>query len=84
MFENWVLRRIFGPKRDEIRMEQRGVHKEELYVLYSLLNIIRVIKLRRQRLVGHIASRRSAYRVSTGRPEGKSLLGRPRHRWEDI
>ena len=84
-FENRVLRRIFGPKRDEVTGEWRK-HNEELNNLCSSPNIIPVIKLRRMRWAGHIAcmgERRSVYRVLVGKPEEKRPLGRPRHRWED-
>jgi hypothetical protein len=85
VFEKTVLRRIFGPKREEDRL-WRKLHNDELHSLYSLPNIIRVIKSRRMRWVGHVArmgERRGVYRVLVGRPEGKRPLGRPRRRWED-
>jgi hypothetical protein len=86
VFENWVLRRVFGPKRDEETGEWRRLHNEELNDLYSSPNIIRVIKSRRMRWAGHVARMgegRGAYRILVGRPEGRRPLGRPRHRWED-
>jgi len=86
VFENRVLRGIFGPKRDEITGELRKLHNEELNDLYSSSNIVRVIKLRRTRWAGHVVrmgERRGIYRVLLGRPEGKRPHGRPRHRWED-
>ena len=86
MFENRVLRRIFGPMRDEATGEWRKLHNEELNDLYSSLSIVWVIKLRRMRWAGHVAcmgDRRGIYRVSVGKPEGKRPPGRPRHRWED-
>jgi hypothetical protein len=86
VFENRVLRRIFGPKRDEVTGEWRKLHNEELNALYSLPNIMRVIKSRRLRWAGHVArlgEGRVVYRVLVGKPEGKRPLGRPRHRWED-
>jgi hypothetical protein len=86
VFENRVLRRIFGPKRDEVTGEWRRLHNKELYALYSSPNIIRVIKSRRLRLTGHVArmgDRRGAYRALVGKPEGRRPLERPRHRWED-
>jgi hypothetical protein len=86
VFENRVLRRIFGPKRDEVTGEWRRLHNEELNVLYSSPNIIRVIKSRRMRWAGYVARMgegRGAYRILVGRPEGRRPLGRPRHRWED-
>jgi hypothetical protein len=55
VFENWVLSRVFGPKRDEVRGEWRKLHKEELDDLYSLPNIVRVVKSRRMRWAGHVA-----------------------------
>jgi hypothetical protein len=84
-FENTVLRRIFGPKRDEDG-SWRKLHNDELHNLYSSTNIVRVIKSRRKRWAGHVArigEGRGAYRVLVGRPEGKRPLGRPRRRWED-
>jgi len=86
VFENRVLRRIFGPKRDEVTREWRKRHNEELNDLYSSPNIVRVIESRRMRWVGHVASmgeRRGVYRVLVGKPERNRLLGRPRRRWED-
>ena len=56
-FENWVLRRIFGPKRDEVTGEWRKLHNEELNDLYCSPNVVRVIKSRRMRWVGHVARR---------------------------
>jgi hypothetical protein len=85
VFENRVLRRIFGPKRDEVTGEWRRLHNEELYYLYSSPNIIRVIKSRRMKCAGHVASMgegRDAYRILVGRPEGRPL-GRPRRKWVD-
>ena len=86
VFENGVLRRIFGCKRDEVTGERRKLHNEKLKGLYSSPNIVRVIKSRRMRLAGHVARMREGrgvYRVLVGRPEGKRPLGRPRRRWED-
>jgi hypothetical protein len=86
VFENKVLRRIFGPKRDEVTGEWRRLHNKELYALYSSPNIIRVIKSRRLRWAGHgarMGERRGVYRALVGKPEGRRPLGRPRHRWED-
>ena len=95
VFENRVLRRVFGPKRDEVTGEWRKLHNEELDDLYSLPNIVRVVKSRRIRWAGHVARMgedRGVHRVLVGRPEGKRPLGRPegkrplgrpRRRWED-
>jgi hypothetical protein len=78
-----VLRRIFGPRWDEVTGEWRRLHSEELNDLYSSPNIVRVIKLRRMRLAGNVAcmdEERGAYRVLAGKPEEKRPLGRPRRR----
>jgi len=86
VFENRVLRRVFEPKRDEVTKEWRKLHNEELSDLYSLLNIMRVVKSRRMRWAGHVARMgegRGVYRVVVGKPEGKRPLGRARRRWED-
>jgi hypothetical protein len=86
VFENRVLRRIFGPKRDEMTREWRKLHNEELHDLYSSPSIIRIIKSRRIRLAGHEArmgEKRIAYGLLVGKPEGKRPLGRPRRRWVD-
>ena len=86
VFENMVLRRIFGPRRDEVLGEWRRVHNEELNDLYSSPNIVRVIKSRRMRWAGHVArmgEERGAYRILVGKPEGKRPLGRPRRRCVD-
>jgi hypothetical protein len=85
VFENRVLRKIFGHKREEDR-SWRKLHNDEFHNLYSSPNIIRVIKSRRMRWAGHVARMeegRGVYRVLLGRPEGKRPLGRPRRRWED-
>jgi hypothetical protein len=81
-----VLRRIFGPKRDEVTRGWRKLHDEELHGLYCSPSIVRVIKARRMRGAGHVARMgdvRGAYNILVGRPEGRRLLGRPRRRWED-
>jgi hypothetical protein len=86
VFENRVLRRVFGPKRDEMTGEWRKLHNEKLNDLYSLPNIVRVVKSRRMRWAGHVArlgEKRGVQRVLVGKPEGKMPLGRPRRRWED-
>jgi hypothetical protein len=75
MFENRMLRRIFGPKRDEVTGEWRRLHNEELHDLYSSPSIIRIIESRRMRWAGHVArlgEKRNAYRLLVGKPEGKS------------
>jgi len=84
VFENKVLRRIFGPRIDEVTGDWRRLHNEEINVLYSSPNIMRVIKSRRVRWAGHVVSmgeERGVYRVLVGKPEGKRPLGRPRRRW---
>jgi hypothetical protein len=84
VFENEMLRRIFGPKRVEVNGDWRKLHTEELHNWYSSPNIIRMIKSRRMRWAGHVArlgETRNAYRILVGKPEGKRPLGRPRSRW---
>jgi len=86
VFENMVLRKIFGPRRDEVTGEWRRLYNEELNDVYSSPNIVRVIKSRRIRWAGHVArmgEERGAYGVLVGKPEGKRPLGRPRRRWVD-
>jgi hypothetical protein len=81
-----VLRRIFGPKRDEVTGGWRKLHNEELRDLYSSPSIIRIIKSRSMRWAGHVArmrKKRNAYRLLVGKPEGKRPLGRPKLRWVD-
>jgi hypothetical protein len=85
VFENRVLRRISGSKRDEVTGGWRKLHDEELHGLYSSPSIVRVIKVRRMRWVGHVTRMgevRGAY-ILVGKPEGRRPLGRPRRRWED-
>ena len=85
VFENRVLRRIFGPKKVKVTGEWRKLHNEELNDLYCATNIVRVIKSRRLRRLGHVACMgdgRGVYRVLVGKPEGKRPLGRPWRRWE--
>ena len=87
VFENRVMRRIFGPKRNEVTGEWRKLHKgwgRGLYDLYSASIVFRVIKSRRMRYVVYAArmgDRRGVYRVLVGKPEGKRPLGRPWRRW---
>jgi hypothetical protein len=83
VFENRVLRRIFEPKRDEVTGELRKLHNYKLHDLYSSPNTVQVIKSRRKRWVGHVVlmgEDRGMYRILVGKPEGKTPLGRPRHR----
>jgi hypothetical protein len=86
VFENRVLRRTFGPKRDEVTGGWRKLHNEELHNLCSSPSIIRMIKPKSTRWAGHVArmgKRRNSYRIYVGKPEGRSPLGRPRRRWVD-
>jgi hypothetical protein len=86
VFENRVLRRIFGPKRDEVTGGWRKLYNEELHGLYSSPSIVRMIKARRMRWAGHVARMgevSGAYNILVGRPEGRRPLGRPCSRWED-
>jgi hypothetical protein len=83
VFENRVLRRIFGPKGDEVTVEWRKLHNKELHDLYSSPSIIRIMKSWRMRWADHLArkgEKRNAYRLLVGKPEGKRPLGRPRRR----
>ena len=84
VFQNKVLRRIFGPRRDEVTGEWRRLHNEELNDLYSSPNIVRVIKWRRMRWAGYVArmgEEREVYRVLVGKQEGRRPMGRSRRRW---
>jgi hypothetical protein len=86
VFENRVLRRIFGPKGDGVTGGWRKLHNEELHNLYSSPSLIRIIKSRAMRRAGHVArvgEKRNVYRILVGKPEGKRPLGRPRRRWLD-
>jgi len=86
VFENMVLRRIFGPRRDEVTGEWRRLHNEELNDLYSSPNSVQVIKSIRMIWAGHVArmgEEKGVYRVLMGKPEGRRPLGRPRRRWVD-
>jgi hypothetical protein len=87
-FEDRVVRRTFGPKRDEVTGDLRKLHNEELHNLYSSPNIIRIIKSSTMRLEGHVArmgAKRNTYtgRILVGKAEGKRRLGRPRRKWVD-
>jgi hypothetical protein len=85
VFENRVLRRKFGSKRDKVAGECRKLHDEELHKLYSSPDIIMQLNSRRMRWAGHMArmrEERKVYKVLVGKPEGKRTLGRPRRRWE--
>jgi hypothetical protein len=86
VFENRVMRRIFGPNRDEVTVEWSKLHSDKLHDLYSSPDIIRQIKSRQMRWAGHVArmgEERKVYKVLMGKHEGKRPLGRPRRRWED-
>jgi hypothetical protein len=86
VFENRVLGKVFGPKRDEVTGEWRKLHNEELNDLCCLSNTVQVIKSRRMRWTGHVArmvGRTGIYRGLVGKYEGKRPLGRPRIWWED-
>jgi hypothetical protein len=85
VFKNRVLRKIFGPKREEDGSWGK-LRNDRLHNLYSSPNVVRVLKSRRMRWAEHVARMgegRGIYRVLVGRPEGKRPLGRPRRRWED-
>jgi hypothetical protein len=82
VFENRVLRKLFGPKRDEVTGDWRKLHNEELHNLYSSPNIIRMIKADEMgRACNTNGGKRNAYRIWVGKPEGKRPLGTPRRRW---
>jgi hypothetical protein len=87
VFENRLLRRIFGTKGDGVTRGWRKLHNEELHNLYSAPSIIIIIKSRRMKWAGHVArmgKNRNVYTLLVGKPEGKTPLGRPRRRWIDI
>jgi hypothetical protein len=84
VFENSVLRRIFGPKRDGVTGGWRKLHNDELRNFYCSPSIIRMVKSKRMRWTGHVArmgAKRNAYTILVGKPEGKRPLGRPRRWW---
>jgi hypothetical protein len=86
VFENRVMRRIFGPKRDGVTGGWRKLHNEEFHNLYSSPSIVRIIKSRRMRWAVHVermGEKRNVYRLLVGKPEGKRPLGIPRRRWID-
>ena len=85
VFENMVLRRIFGPRRDEVTREWRRLHNDELNDLYSSPNIVRVIKSRMiwTGHLAHVGEERGVYSVLVGKPEERRPLGRPGCRWVD-
>jgi hypothetical protein len=86
VFENRLLRRIFGPKRDEVTGEWRTLHNDELNDLHSSVITVWVIKSRKMRWAWHVermGETRGVYRVLVGKPEGKRSLGRPRRRLQD-
>jgi hypothetical protein len=86
MFENWVLRRLFEPKRDEVTGKWRKLHNEEFHDLHSSPSIIKIIKARRTKWAGHVArmgEKRNTYSLLMGKPEGRGPLGRPIRRWVD-
>jgi hypothetical protein len=86
VFENRVLRKIFGPKRSGVRGGIRKLHKEGLHNLHSSTSIIRMINSRRMRWAGHVVrmgAKRNACRILVGKPDAKRPLGGPRHMWED-
>jgi hypothetical protein len=84
VFENRVLRRIFGPKRDGVTGRWRKLYNEKLHNLYSSPSKIKIIKSRRMRWAEYVArmgEKRNVYKLLVGKPEGKRPLGRPRCRW---
>jgi hypothetical protein len=86
LFENRLLRRIFGPKGGEVTGRRGKLHSEELHNLHNSLNIIKVIKSMRMRWMGYVArigELRNGYKILVLKSEGKRPLGRPRRRWED-
>jgi hypothetical protein len=87
VFENRVLRRIFGPKREEVARDWRRLHNEELHNVYTSPDIVMMVKSRKMRWMGHgarMGEMRNAYKILTGESEGKRPLERPRHKWEQL
>jgi hypothetical protein len=87
VFENKVLSRVFGTKRDEVTGEWKNLHSGELHNLYSSPDIIRQIKSRRMRWAAHVARMeddRKLYKIFMGKSKGKRPYGRPKGRWEDM
>jgi len=85
MFESRLLRRIFGPKREEVARGWRRLHNEELHNLYTSSDSIRVVRSRVTKWAGYVAymeEMKNAYKILAGRPEGKGPLKRYRLRWE--
>jgi hypothetical protein len=82
-FKNSVLRRIFGPRSNEVTEGWRKLHNQELHDLYSLPSIIRIIKSSMRWFVARMGEKRNMYRLLVGKPEGKGPLGRPRERRVD-
>jgi hypothetical protein len=87
VFENRVLRRIIGPRRDEVMGGLRILHKEELSDLYSSSSVIGMVMSRKMRLAGHVArigeENKNVYMLFVVKPEGRRLVERPRHSWVD-
>jgi hypothetical protein len=86
VFENRVLRRIFGPKRDGVTGGWSKLHNEGLHSLCASPSIIRIINTRKMKWAGHVArmgEKRNVYRLLVGKPEGRRPIGRPRRRWMD-
>jgi hypothetical protein len=86
VFENVLLREIFGPMRDEVTGSWRKFHSEELHNFYFSRSIIKVIRSKRMRCVGHVphmGEMRNSYKILVGKPERKRLLCRTRCEWED-